>query len=394
MTRLLDHPSPSLQARQFRSCYFLPRHFAVQEIPEILELSSKLKDRHLFQHAPKPDRLPTVLVNFALARPWLDRKPHAVTSPFAVIASVLPVYLLIVAGAVLRRVGIIRKEHDEGVMRVVFSVMMPCFMLDKILGSTVLKSGSIVIYSILIGFGLILAGILIGAVVARLIGLEHGSGLRTFALSAGCQNYGFTAAPVVESLWGGSALALMFVHNIGVEAALWSVGIMMMSGEREIKWRRLVNGPIVAVTLGLLLVFLGWDDQITGPLRKAISMLGVGAFPIAILITGCSMIDLVGSEKPTLKIVMGSAMVRLILAPLAILAAAKYLPVSTELREVLVVQAAMPAGMTSIILARMYGGRPAIAVQIVLGTTALSLITLPWIITWGCQWIGLKPLLP
>ena len=134
-------------------------------------------------------------------------------SPFAVVASVLPVYLLIVAGAVLRRGGIIRREHDEGVMRVVFSVMIPCFMLDKVLGSTVLKSGSIVIYSILIGFGLILAGILIGGVVARLIGLERGNGLRTFALSAGCQNYGFTAAPVVESLWGGSALALMFVHN-------------------------------------------------------------------------------------------------------------------------------------------------------------------------------------
>ncbi|MEO8616157.1 MAG: AEC family transporter [Luteolibacter sp.] len=315
-------------------------------------------------------------------------------SPFAVVASVLPVYLLIVAGAVLRRVGIIRKEHDEGVMRMVFSVMMPCFILDKILGSTVLKSGWVVTYSILIGFSLILAGIIIGVVVARLMGLERGSGLRTFALSAGCQNYGFTAAPVVESLWGGSALALMFVHNIGVESALWSVGIMMMSGEREIKWHRLFNGPIVAVTIGLLLVFLGWDDQITGPARKAISMIGVGAFPIAILITGCSMIDLVGSEKPTLKIVLGSAMVRLVLAPLAILAAAKFLPVSTELRQVLVVQAAMPAGMTSIILARMYGGRPAIAVQIVVGTTALSLITLPWIITWGCHWIGLKPLLP
>ena len=315
-------------------------------------------------------------------------------SPFAVVALVLPVYLLIVAGAVLRRVGIIRKEHDAGVMRVVFSVMMPCFILDRILGSTVLKSGSVVIYSILIGFGIILAGILIGVVVARLMGLERGSGLRTFALSAGCQNYGFTAAPVIESLWGGSALALMFVHNIGVEAALWSVGIMMMSGERKIKWHQLFNGPIVAVTLGLLLVFLGWDDQMIGPARKAVSMIGVGAFPIAILITGCSMIDLVGSEKPTLKIVLGAAMVRLVLAPLAILTAAKYLPISTELRQVLVVQAAMPAGMISIMLARIYGGRPAIAVQIVIGTTALSLITLPWIITWGCHWIGLKPLLP
>ena len=315
-------------------------------------------------------------------------------SPTAVVASVLPVYLLIVAGAVLRKTGVVRKEHDGGVMQVVFSVMLPCFILDKILGSSVLKSGSVVGWSILLGFGFILAGILIGIAIARIFGLERGNGLRTFALTSGCQNYGFTAAPVVESLWGTGALALLFVHNIGVEAALWSVGVMMMSGERGFKWRRLVNGPIISVTIGLLLVFLGWDDHVTGPVRKAMSMIGVGAFPVAVLITGCSMIDLAGSEKPTWKIVVGSSLVRLVLTPFAILCAAKFLPISTELRQVLIVQAAMPAGMTSILLARIYGGRPAIAVQIVIATTVLSLITLPWIITWGCQWIGLKPLLP
>ena len=230
--------------------------------------------------------------------------------------------------------------------------------------------------------------------VGRLIGLEKGTGMRTFALSAGCQNFGFTAAPVVEILWGTGALALLFVHNIGVELAMWSVGVMMMSGERGISWRRLVNGPIVAVVIGLTLVALGLDDEVTGAGRKAMSMIGVGAFPVAILITGCSMIDLVGAEKPSWKVIAGGALVRLALAPLVILSAAKFLPLSTELRQVLVVQAAMPAGMTAIMLARLYAGRPAVAVQIVIATTILSLLTLPWIITWGSAWIGLKPMLP
>ena len=317
-----------------------------------------------------------------------------VISPGAVIASVLPVYLLIIAGAVLRRTGVIRQEHDAGVMRVVFSVMLPCFILDKILGAAVLRSGSVVVWSVFLGFGLIMAGIGIGLAVGRLIGLEKGTGMRTFALSAGCQNFGFTAAPVVEILWGTGALALLFVHNIGVEAAMWSVGVMMMSGERGISWRRLVNGPIVAVVSGLILVTLGLDDEVTGAGRKAMSMIGVGAFPLAILITGCSMIDLVGAEKPSWKVIAGGAVVRLALAPLVILSAAKFLPLSTELRQVLVVQAAMPAGMTAIMLARLYAGRPAVAVQIVIATTVLSLLTLPWIITWGSAWIGLKPMLP
>lgn len=315
-------------------------------------------------------------------------------SPGNIVASVLPVYLLIVAGAVLRWTGIMSREHDEGVMRVVYTVMLPCFMLDKILGSTVLRSGSVVLGSIAIGFGLILAGIAIGFAVGRVIGLERGTGMRTFALSSGCQNYAFTAAPVVEILWSASALALLFVHNIGVELAMWSVGVMVMSADRGIPWRKLVNGPVIAVIGGLLLVSLGWDVHFTGSARKAMSMIGIGAFPLAVLITGCTIMDLVAAEKPTWKIIAGAALVRLVLAPLAFLTAARYLPVAGELRQVLVVQAAMPAGMAPIMLARMYGGRPAIAVQVVIFTTALSLLTLPWIISLGCQWIGLKPMLP
>ncbi len=331
---------------------------------------------------------------FGLAGESLGRDRAAVISPGAVIASVLPVYLIIVAGAALRKTGVIRREHDAGVMRVIFLVMMPCFILDKILGSAVLRSGPVVLWSVGLGFSLLVGGILIGLVVGRLIGLERGSGMRSFALSAGCQNYGFTAAPVVENLWGSGALALLFVHNIGTETAVWSVGVMLLSNQRGVPWRTLINGPVIAVGIGLGLVMVGLDDQVTGSFRTAMSMIGAGAFPIAILITGCSMMDLVGEEKPNWRIVVGGGLVRLVLTPAVILCAAKFLPITTELKQVLVVQAAMPAGMTAILLARMYGGRPAVAVQVVIATTVLSLLTLPWIISWGSAWLDLKPQLP
>lgn len=314
-------------------------------------------------------------------------------SPGDVVASVLPVYLLIVAGMLLRWSRVLRKEHDEGVMRVVYTVMLPCYILDKVLGSASLRSGQVVVTAVTLGFVLIMAGILIGLVVGRACGLQRGTGIRTFALTSGTQNFGFTAAPVVEILWSSGTLATLFVHNIGVELAMWSVGVMMMSGGRGIPWRKLINGPVIAVSAGLLLVAVGWDGFITGAPRKAMSLLGVGAFPLGVMITGCTIMDLVGRERPELRILAGSSVVRLVLAPAVFLAAAKYLPIARELREVLVVQAGMPAAMTPVMLARLYGGRPAIAVQILLATTALSLLTLPWIIWYGCQWIGLKPLL-
>ena len=71
-----------------------------------------------------------------------------------------------------------------------------------------------------------------------------------------------------------------------------------------------------------------------------------------------------------------------------ILAAAKWLPLSIELKRVLVVQAAMPAGLMPIIIARHYGGQPLTAVQIVLGTTILALLTIPLWLRVGLAWVG------
>ena len=315
-------------------------------------------------------------------------------TPITIILSVLPIYILIAGGAVLRKIGVLRKEHDGGVMHLIFSVMLPCFILDRMMGAEVLRNFQTLATGAGLGFSLIIAGIALGYLVGKTIGLAPGNGIRTFALTSGCQNFGFTAIPVVEILWGTSAVAVLFVHNIGVEVAIWSVGVMLISGERSIRWRRLINGPIIAVAIGLSLVALRVDDNIVGPARTAISMIGIGAFPLAIMMTGASIIDLVGTEKPSWKIIISSVLVRILLAPALIILSAKFIPMAVELRQVLLVQAAMPAAMVPILLARLYGGRPAVAVQIVVATMVVSIFTLPYIITYGIRYLHLTPLTP
>ncbi len=315
-------------------------------------------------------------------------------SPATVTFAILPVYILLVGGAVLRRIGVLRKEHDAGIMHLIFSVMVPCFILDKTLGAEILRNFDVLVTGVGLGFALIFLGTAIGYGTGKLIGLTPGNGIRTFALSSGVQNYGFTAVPVVEILWGTSAVAVLFVHNIGVETAIWSGGVMLMSGDRGIRWKALINGPIIAVLIGLTLVTLRIDDQVTGPFRTAISMAGIGAFPLAILMTGASIIDLVGTEKPSWKIISAAVLVRIGILPIIIILCAKFIPMAVELRQVLLVQAAMPAAMMPILLAKLYGGRPAIAVQIVVATTVVSIFTLPYIITFGIRYLQLTPLTP
>lgn len=313
-------------------------------------------------------------------------------SPTTVILAVLPVYILMAGGAALRKLGILEKEHDAGVMQVIFSVLLPCFILDRMLGEEVLRNFRVLATGTGLGFSLIVIGMGIGYLAGKAIGLSPGHGIRTFALASGCQNYGFTAVPVVEILWGSSAVALLFVHNIGVEVAIWSIGVMLMSGDTGIPWRRLANGPIIAVAIGLTLVSLRVDHLVTGPPRTAISMLGAGAFPLAILMTGATIMDLAGTEKPSWKIVGAACLVRLAVMPVVIILCARFIPMAEELKQILLVQAAMPAALVPILLARLYGGRPGIAVQVVIATTVVSVFTLPYIITFGIRYLDLTPL--
>lgn len=326
---------------------------------------------------------------------------RAVDASKAVLAAVLPVYFLILAGALLRRLGVMTRDQDEPVFRLVFSVLYPCLILDKIMGSESIREPASVLWGIGLGFGLTVLGFAGAWLAAGAMRLQKGAGKRSFALSAGVQNFGYTAIPVVQQIWPAGAMAMLFVHNLGVELAIWSVGVMLISGEKQVPWRRLVNGPVISVLLGLVLVGTGLDHFLTngadggavhaigGPIRKAMSWLGAGAFPVAILITGAVMMDLVAEERPSPKIVLGGCVVRLAILPFLLLAAAKFLPAPLALKQVLVVQAAMPSAMVPIMLAKIYNGRPGVAVQVVIATTIVSLVTLPFVIVWGTRWCDL-----
>ena len=67
---------------------------------------------------------------------------------------------------------------------------------------------------------------------------------------------------------------------------------------------------------------------------------------------------------------------------------AKFLPLPDDLKRVMIVQAAMPAGVMPLVIAQHYGGRPLTAVQIVIGTTALGIFLIPLWLRLGLVWIG------
>jgi len=304
---------------------------------------------------------------------------------------ILPVFALIAIGVVVRRVHWIEGGAETSLLRLVVNVCFPCLIFESITGNAALQAANNVVLPPLVGFAVTAGGFLLARVVGKAAGLTVGTGLRTFALTVGITNYGYLPLPIMAGIWGPESRGVLLVHNVGVEAALWTVGVLVLSGLslRE-GWRKLVSPIVITLVVAVVLNLAGAGPHLPRIFTDLVHSLAVCAIPLGILMTGVSLANYLGDMRALVhpRITLLACVVRLGVLPLLILAAAKWLPLSIELKRVLVVQAAMPAGVVPIIVARHYGGQPLTAVQIVLGTTALGLLTIPLWLRVGLAWVG------
>ena len=302
-----------------------------------------------------------------------------------ILGAALPVFILLGLGFALRKTRVLNKEADKTLLNLIIRVFYPCLYLAYIIGNPALKSAPNLISAPLVGCFTVIGGFAVAWLVGRAMGLQRGTGLRTFAFCNGIYNYGYIPIPVIMALFGDrETMGVLLVHNVGVEAALWTAGIILISGQfRRGALKQLFNPPVIAMLIAIGINTVGLDAHIPGWISRPVSMLGSCSIPVGIILAGASIADFLTRrgllEMP--KISLGSIAVRLGLLPLVFVLFAAWIPgLSTELRQVIVVQAAMPAGIMPIVLSRHFGGDASVAIKVVLATTLASVVTMPlWI---------------
>jgi predicted permease len=306
---------------------------------------------------------------------------------------ILPVFSLIAVGVLLRRRHWIEGAAETSMLRLVVYVCMPCLVFDTVVGNAALRDPGNLLLPPLAGFVTTAAGFGVAYLAARRIGLGVGTGLRTFALSAGICNYSYLPFPIIGGIWGERTQGVMLVHNLGVDTALWSVGLLVLTGASPVEgWRRLISPMLVTLVASVAINASGLSPHVPDFVGSIAHSLGVCAVPIGLVMTGVSLADYLDEPGKLLhrNVALAGCAVRLGVLPVLILFLARWLPCPVELKRVLVVQAAMPAGVFPIIIARYYGGQPLTAVQVVLSTTAVGLFTCAFWIRAGLAWVGIQ----
>jgi predicted permease len=307
------------------------------------------------------------------------------------LSAVAPVFLVIVAGYLIRRAGWLTAHADASLMRLIVNVLVPCLIVETILGNRALDRPGNLLLPPLVGFSTVVLGYGLSYFAAPLFSVCEPRQRRTFAFVVGIYNYGYVPLPVIRTLFDSQTTAVLFIHNVGVETALWTVGIALLSGGSGVsrRWSNIFNAPLIAILATISLHFFGARAWLPEIAIKAIDSMGQAAIPLGLILTGATFADQMREpgQQNSGALSLGALLLRLGALPILMLALARWLPCPIELRRVIVVQAAMPCAVIPVILAQHYGGDAATAMRIVLVTSAIGLLTIPLWLKLGLQWV-------
>lgn len=315
---------------------------------------------------------------------------------FVLLNAVLPVLGVVGAGYAIRRLEWLNETADASLMRVVVNLLTPCLIADTILGNPAFARVDNVLLPPLLGFLTTAMGFAIGWWTRRWPGCGSGeTGERTYALTVGLCNYGYIPIPLAQVLFSAGTLGVLFVQNIGVELAMWLLGLALVSGR---SWREggryLLNPPVMAIAGTLVANLIIPRSAVPSAVLGCAHLLGQCAIPLGLILIGATIADVLPELKHRRgwRVVAVACVVRLLILPALILGLAWCLPVSTELKQVLLLHAAMPSAVFPIVMSRHFGGDAGTALRVVIGTSLVGILTMPAWLKVGFLLLGMEGL--
>ena len=218
----------------------------------------------------------------------------------------------------------------------------------------------------------------LGRIALRLFARSADSGAPT-ELCVGVMNNLLIGLPILQSLYGPTAVLIAGLTSIPFNLTLYTYGVWRLSAEtRSGGALRLkdIFSPSVLATLAALVFFL-FSLPVPGAVSRLMSACAGVTMPLSMVVIGVTM----GSENLTAALrdrrVYAIALFRLVLAPLVTFLLLRPLTDNALLLKSCVVIAGCPTGIVVPILSLQYGHDASLPSNCVIVTTLLSLVTLP-----------------
>ena len=305
--------------------------------------------------------------------------------------------VIIAIGYGITKLGMFSNKARSDATNIIIMIVLPCSIFNSfhkgMSPEIMIKCGIV----LLISFGIQIFCFVLNKFIYRRIAHERRAVLQFATL---INNASFMGLPILETVFGDAGLLYGSIVLIPLRIFTWTVGLSLYTGTKDKKsvdnekrstsglikeqikktWKKLkplITHPCIwAVVLGFAYAF----SPFTLPefLSKAINSIGICNTALSMMVVGSILSD-VNLKEIFDKDCFYYSLIRLILIPLFAYGVLTLLRIDTLVASVTVLSTAMPAAMTTAMLADRYGRDAAFASKTILVSTVLSLVTLPLI---------------
>jgi predicted permease len=200
-----------------------------------------------------------------------------------------------------------------------------------------------------------------------------------FRFSAMLANTGFLGLTVCGTLFGPLGLVYAVLYDFGSTLVALTLGVWELNGGRLDDWHPLFANPLIwGVVAGLLWVVVGWPFP--GWLAAPFEKLGSTTLPLALLVCGAQVGNIRSQASTGLRQITGLTATRLVVVPLIVGLALMAIGWRDTAAKVTTIQAAMPTGIVTSIMAKTHGADAEFAASATLWSTLASMVTLPLVV--------------
>ena len=298
------------------------------------------------------------------------------------LSGILVILGMILVGFVIGEKGWFDDKSRGLIAKLVTQVALPCYMLytitQRFTAADLLKMLPALRFPAL--SMVVLLGI--ATAVARIFAVRQdrrGLFISMFFNS----NTIFVGLPINQALFGDASIPYVLIYYMCNTTFFWTLGtyLIQRDGEGEAQFdlktslKKVFSPPLMGFLLGLVLVmlqiklpaFLASDLQYLGNLTTPLSMIFIG---LSVSHVGVKQLVL-GKEQ--LLILLG----RFLVAPLLMASIVYWVPLPSLMKQVFIIQSAMPVMTNAPVVARLYGADSDYAAVMVTETTLATMVVIP-----------------
>ncbi len=295
-----------------------------------------------------------------------------------ILTQMTELFLMIALGVFLVRIGLLNTEFNARLTKLLLYVTVPALILSSVLTQTERLDSTQLATVFAIGLGLYFVFPFAAFVIIKLMRLpKPDQGLYMFMLIYG--NVGFMGFPVIEALYGSTAVFYTAIINVMFNLSSFTIGLWLMNygkGEKAaFHPKSLLTPGVIGCVLSIVLYFanLHFPPVIT----ETLTSVGGVTSPLAMIMIGSTL------GRITLRDLFGDwhiypfTLVKQFVLPLAAWYLLSFLLHDSFVLGITYVLFLMPVANVSVLFATNYNGDETLAAKGVCLTTVASLVSVP-----------------